>query len=412
MLDRSKSPLHPQRCLTWCVGFAAAAVLGAQAFVPPSTSTPSRLPLGNSCQKCNSPLLAYRDAFSHGDQRSSGGSTRSSGRSEHGDRHYERESISKELDESGESTRRSSSSNLPFMSKNPEDLAPTALRGSPSLFKQRKQGGGPESSFPSSRSFSSSTAPLPPLESLAGGVPGGCSTASSRDPPRYVEGVSRRHDATFILTFPPASSPLVLLLPPTDDWIHPPFLRPRWPLPSTRSSGCVPLEKILLPTLVSARVAPMLHFLLCTSHLSPPFLPNCHQELTTPPKGPGAASPEAAAKRLKQKKVRQRKRDVRVRGLTTRSGGGRGEGEYRAFRKGSGFQRDDGRAAVSAPFSLSTARFPPAHQIVLPRAQLMEKELGALLAVAERNAGYLSPEAVTTIINALSKLPPRCVSRT
>jgi hypothetical protein len=42
----------------------------------------------------------------------------------------------------------------------------------------------------------------------------------------------------------------------------------------------------------------------------------------------------------------------------------------------------------------------------------MEKELGALLAVAERNAGYLSPEAVTTIINALSKLPPRCVSRT
>ncbi|EWM22826.1 hypothetical protein Naga_100491g4 [Nannochloropsis gaditana] len=280
MLDRSKSPLHPQRCLTWCVGFAAAAVLGAQAFVPPSTSTPSRLPLGNSCQKCNSPLLAYRDAFSHGDQRSSGGSTRSSGRSEHGDRHYERESISKELDESGESTRRSSSANLPFMSQNPEDLAPTALRESPSLFKQRKQGGGPESSFPSSRSFSSSTAPLPPLESLAGGVPGGYSTASNRDPPR----------------------------------------------PSPPSNG-----RLDSSSLSPASLAAAIHQIV--------------RELTTPPKGPGAALPEAAAKRLKQKK-------------------------------------------------------------------LMEKELGALLAVAERNAGYLSPEAVTTIINALSKLPPRCVSRT
>ncbi|TFJ82533.1 hypothetical protein NSK_006163 [Nannochloropsis salina CCMP1776] len=275
MLDRSKSPLYPQRCLTWCVGFAAAAVLGAQAFVPPSPSTPSQLPLGNSCQKFNSPLLAYRDAFSHGDQRSSGGNTRSSGRSEHGDRHYERESISKELGESGESTRRSSSANLPFLSKNPEDLGSTALRESPSLFKLRKHGGGPESSFPSSRSFSSSTAPLPPLESLAGGVPGGYSTASSRDPPRPS---------------PPSNG---------------------------RRDSC---------SLSPASLAAAIHQIV--------------RELTTPPKGPGAASPEAAAKRLKQKK-------------------------------------------------------------------LMEKELGALLAVAERNAGYLSPEAVTTIINALSKLPPR-----
>ncbi len=42
-----------------------------------------------------------------------------------------------------------------------------------------------------------------------------------------------------------------------------------------------------------------------------------------------------------------------------------------------------------------------------PSPQYMERELSALLAVAERNLPSLTPEAVSTIINALSKLHPR-----
>ena len=40
-----------------------------------------------------------------------------------------------------------------------------------------------------------------------------------------------------------------------------------------------------------------------------------------------------------------------------------------------------------------------------------EMELLHLLAVAERNVHTLGPESVSTIINALSKLPPRYVCR-
>jgi len=42
-----------------------------------------------------------------------------------------------------------------------------------------------------------------------------------------------------------------------------------------------------------------------------------------------------------------------------------------------------------------------------PFQQYMERELSALLAVAERNLASLTPEAVSTIINAVSKLHPR-----
>ncbi|KAM3570977.1 hypothetical protein VYU27_006960, partial [Nannochloropsis oceanica] len=41
------------------------------------------------------------------------------------------------------------------------------------------------------------------------------------------------------------------------------------------------------------------------------------------------------------------------------------------------------------------------------RQRYMERELSALLAVAERNLPSLTPEAVSTVINALSKLHPR-----
>jgi len=62
-------------------------------------------------------------------------------------------------------------------------------------------------------------------------------------------------------------------------------------------------------------------------------------------------------------------------------------------------------------FCLSSVTNPPLPPFLPPSLppfqQYMERELSALLAVAERNLASLTPEAVSTIINAVSKLHPR-----